>query len=346
MEPRGDVAPPPFSSKPFSFISRPLEPLYRLGLGLDRRRQLKLPPHRLRVPVVSVGNLTVGGTGKTPVVEALARAWLRRGGSPGILSRGYRGGKNGNDEYRLLARRLAGVPHVAEKERRLGGERLLTENPGVDLILLDDGFQHRRLHRDLDLVLIDATRPFGGGHCLPAGWLREPWTALSRADAILITRSDQISTGALRQLTQLLRERFPHVWIGTSRLVFEGVRERGEGGKLGSVKQKAAGVVGAFCAIGNPDAFFDSLRRLGFELSFRKTFRDHHSYDERDLTELRTAARSAGVERLLTTEKDGVKLEELASFGSGSPTIGQVRMRSEFPADDLLDRVARSSPVE
>ncbi len=331
-------------------ISSPLELLYRLGLSFDRRRQAKLPPHRLRVPVISVGNITVGGTGKTPVVEGLARAWLRRGGVPGILSRGYRAGKDGNDEFRLLARRLPGVTHVAAKERRLGGERLLQEHPEVDLIILDDGFQHRRLHRDLDLVLIDATRPFGGGRCLPAGWLREPWLDLERADAILITRADQVSRETLEQLERFLRERFRAHWVGVARQVVEGLRERGGDRACESIETPVRGRdheverVGAFCAIGNPDAFFASLAPLGYEVIWKKRYRDHFRYRNADLVELRTVARERGVALLLTTEKDGVKLELLPSFSAGEPAIAQVRMRAEFSADELLDLAVEACP--
>jgi tetraacyldisaccharide 4'-kinase len=317
-------------------LGRALEGVYLWGLRRDRRRQLAAPPHRLGVPVISIGNLTVGGTGKTPVVEAFARGWLRRGGRPGILSRGYRGGWEGNDEYRLLRRRLPGVPHFADRDRRAAGEALLRAHPDVDLILLDDGYQHRRLHRDLDLVLIDATRPFGGGRCLPAGWLREPWTDLDRASSIVLTRADQISGGALRQLERFLEERFPGRPRCTATRILEGVRTP-DGGTRVEPAGAAGERLGAFCALGNPQAFFRSLRSRGLELAWTRTFRDHHAYGAADLERIRAEARRAGVTRLLTTEKDGVKLEALPGFQEGSPAIDQVRIRVELPVDELID---------
>lgn len=317
-------------------IGRALERLYLVGLRLDRRRQLRRPPARLAVPVLSIGNLTVGGTGKTPVTETLARAWLRRGGNAGILSRGYGGGGGANDEARLLARRLPGVPHVQERERRIGGERLLAEHPEVDLVLLDDGFQHRRLARDVDLVLLDATAPFGGGHCLPAGRLREPWSALGRAHAVLLTRCDQVSAGLLARIERFVGETFPGLPCLRSHQVAEDFRL--SGGRTGTPDVTR---VGAFSAIGNPEAFHSTLRGLGFELVFTRTFRDHARYRPEDLARLREEARRTGAEALLTTEKDGVKLETLPGFADAEPPVHQLRIRAEFPVEEVLERLPR-----
>ena len=205
-------------------------------------------------------------------------------------------------------------------------------------MILDDGFQHRRLHRDSDVVLIDATRPFGGGRCLPAGWLREPVDALERADAIVITRGDQVSSGALRELRSFLAERFPHASCDVARRVVEGVR--GSDGSGGEFASAGAEPVGAFCAIGNPDAFFATLPELGVEVVWTRAFRDHHAYSVDDLAAVRRAARAAGARRLLTTEKDGVKLEPLAGFSTEEPRVEQVRIRVEFPVEKILDRAA------
>jgi len=314
-------------------LGRGLERLYLLGLALDRRRKDREPPHRLPVPVLSVGNIAVGGTGKTPVVEALARAWLARGGAPGILSRGYRGGAEGNDEFRLLARRLPEVPHVADRDRRAGGDRLLALHPEIDLVLLDDGFQHRRLARDLDLVLIDATRPFGGGRCLPAGFLREPWESLARAQAVLITRSEQVGEDLLRELEGFLRERFPRLWRGRARRVVEGLRDA-----RGRTMPVAAGLrVLALCGLGNPSAFFASLPPLGLDVVLTRRFPDHHRYQPAELDRLRADARAAGAAALVTTEKDGVKLRELPGSDASDPPLLEVAIRAELPAAEILD---------
>jgi len=318
-------------------LGRGLETLYLFGVEIDRRRQARTPPHRLTVPVLSVGNIAVGGTGKTPVVEALARTWLDRGGKPGILSRGYRGGAAGNDEFRVLARRLPRVPHIAERDRSAGGERLLARHPEVDLVLLDDGFQHRRLERDLDLVLLDATRPFGGGRCLPAGLLREPWESLERADALLITRSEQVGEDLLRELEGFIAGRFPRLWLGRARRVVEGVRDAS-----GIVTPVRAGTrVLAFCGLGNPAAFFASLPPLGLEVALERRFPDHHRYRGSELERLRGEARAAGAEALVTTEKDGVKLADLPGAAGGEPPILEIAIRAELPAGAILDRLPR-----
>ena len=326
-------------------LGRILEPLYRLGLAYDQRRMAKAARRRLPVPVISIGNLTVGGTGKTPVVEAIARAHLRRGGTPGILSRGYKGKKNaqngqsGNDEFALLARRLPGVPHVADRERSAGGMDLLRQHPTVDLILLDDGFQHRVLDRDLDLVLIDATHPFGGGHCLPAGWCREPWTALERADAILITRGEQISPGARQELFAFLKDQFPDTWLGISKREVEGYRDARRGDvTLTSLPED--GPITAFCGIGNPEAFFASLSELDVPVVAKQSFRDHHDYTAADLDRLRAEARRCGAVSLLTTEKDGVKLEALPNFADPDLPVIQVRMKNDLDGDAILQLLA------
>jgi hypothetical protein len=163
----------------------PLIPISWLyGLAAERRRaRLSARGVRLPVPVVSVGNITCGGTGKTPAVEMIVRDLLARGRHPAILSRGYRAGADGtNDEGRVLSRALPEIPHLVVPDRAGGGRAAITA--GADVLVLDDGFQHVRLSRDLDLVLIDALDPFGGGRVLPAGLLREPLRAHSRTIAI------------------------------------------------------------------------------------------------------------------------------------------------------------------
>ncbi len=321
-----------------------LEKLYRAGLRLDQGRKLRQAPEKLGVPVLSVGNITVGGTGKTPVVEALARSWLSRGGLPGILSRGYRSRGSSNDEYQLLERRISGVPHVAQVDRYQAGRALLAAHPEVDLIILDDGFQHLRLARDLDLVLIDATRPFGGGRCLPWGWLREPVESLFRADAILITRVDHVSRDVLGTLESFLSERAPDAWIGRAREKLEGFRDA-QGRLVESLPQTE---LGAFCAIGNPSSFFETVKRMSADderdswssLNWSYQFRDHHAYRENDLERVTREAKRAGVSALVTTEKDGVKLEALEGFASADPPIYQLRMRAEFDVGAILERLS------
>ncbi len=327
-----------------SIIASPLlalpELLYRLALRADearaRRRVARgVWPLYLPRPVLSVGNIVAGGTGKTPLVEALAREWLRRGGRPGILSRGYRGGRSGNDEYLLLRRRLPGVPHEQDPDRHRAGVRLLGTNPEVDLVILDDGFQHRALHRDVDLVVLDATSPFGGGHLLPRGRLREPWQGLRRAHHVILTRTEGASPHMLAILRTFLREQLDAVPVSEAKLVVEGIA--GPAGALvdAGIHPRCA----AFAGIGNPQAFFALLRRLGVPLVAERAFRDHHDYGAEDLEEIRLFGREHGADAVICTEKDGVKLERLHGFRSEGAPILELRIHFELEGADPLVRL-------
>jgi len=265
------------------------------------------------VPVISVGNLTAGGTGKTPFVALLARRLGARGERIGILSRGYgapRGAaRRENDEARWYREHLPAVELVQDPDRVRGAEALLER--GVDVILLDDGFQHRRLARDLDLVLVDATRPWGlpppngGGApvqaCLPRGFLREPPAALARADALVITRSDQVTPRELDLLRAEL-ERF-----APGRALLRGVhrpaRLGAPDGAVLEVTRLSGREVDVVSAIGNPEAFERTLIALGARVRTHRVLPDHHLYAPADLDGLGADGRW-----LVTTEKDAVKL--------------------------------------
>lgn len=275
-----------------------------------------LPSHRLSMPIVSVGNLSVGGTGKTPMVEFLAKALDRRGLQPGILSRGYRAeeqnpeGDGLNDEGKWFAERLPGVPQVQQPDRVQGALEL--EKLGVDVVILDDGFQHRRLSRDLDLVLIDATRPWGlppeeGSDepvcdVLPRGLLRESLRSLARASAIVITRSDALTPGGLASLEERLQWEVP----GVVRLLAEHrptcFRDGGERRELSELHDRPVHLVSG---IGNPQAFEQTARSLGAEIREVHAFADHHPFEREELEPLLNEA------ELLVTAKDSVKLREL-----------------------------------
>ncbi|QDU68949.1 tetraacyldisaccharide 4'-kinase [Engelhardtia mirabilis] len=290
-----------------------------------------LPISRLDVPVVCVGNLTAGGTGKTPLVIWLARWFAARGWRPGVLSRGYGSqaldrslgaastpGAPRGDEARLLARTLPGVPMVQNADRVAGGREL--ERAGVDVILMDDGFQHRRLHRERDIVLVDATRPWGlppaGGEAvralLPRGLLRESPSALARADAIVVTRCDQVEQERLRALVAELAEFAPGVPLVTSSHRVTGLRD-GAGG-FWPLSRLAGRQVDLVSAIGNPDAFEQTIERLGARVREHRRFVDHHAYTAADLIGLGAADKldpEAPPVPVVTTSKDAVKLETL-----------------------------------
>jgi len=265
--------------------------------GLLRRR-------RLQGTVVSIGNLTVGGTGKTPMVLWVAERLAAEGHRPAILTRGYRGLGDSDadaqataDEVALLRRRLNGRAQFGVGKNRYENGLALAKN-GAEWFILDDGFQHLALQRDADIVLLDATDPFGGGGILPAGRLREPRSGLARADIVVITRANHapaIETGV---------RRFTNAPIFYAQARLETVL------RVPSMKEALPESEGrrynffAFCGIGNPAAFFDDLRKWGFSVAGRRSFADHHRYSSAEIRGLDDAAAAVGAHALICTEKD------------------------------------------
>jgi tetraacyldisaccharide 4'-kinase len=257
--------------------------------------------------VISVGNLTVGGTGKTPIVLAIAERLVQQQGKVAILTRGYRGstsdpaarGEPQSDEVALLRERLGGkVQFGVGADRYKNGITLARH--GVDAFVLDDGLQHLKLARDCNIVLVDAADPFGGGRVLPAGRLREPLSALRRADLIVITRSLQAPSPAIEAI--LRRHTANPIFYASTRL--ESVlRIPRLDVPLREEEWRKARFL-AFCGIGNPAAFFDDLRVWGFQAAGERSFADHHSYTEADAAELEQSASNCGADALLCTEKD------------------------------------------
>jgi tetraacyldisaccharide 4'-kinase len=268
-----------------------------------------LKQKRLKGTVISVGNLTVGGTGKTPIVIWLAEKFLAEGKRVAILSRGYRGTDGTSDEIELMKFRLQGrVTFGVGKNRFAEGQRLESRQP-IDVFLLDDGFQHFQLARDLDILLMDASRPLAGEALLPAGRLREPLTAMSRANLIIFTRAETAS-GTLEAIGKL--EKYP-VFAASTRLL--GFRRFGGGIALFSVDEIGAGPFFAFCGLGNPEAFFRDLGNWGLKVCGQAVFRDHHRYTQRDTLAIARAGKQAGANAFVTTEKDaqnlsGIKFDE------------------------------------
>ncbi|HVS19055.1 MAG TPA: tetraacyldisaccharide 4'-kinase [Planctomycetota bacterium] len=285
------------------------ETVARLRGGLYERGWLA--SERVDAPVVSLGNLSVGGTGKTPAVAWAARELGLRGRKPGIASRGYgaRAGET-SDEALSLARELPDVPHAAHPRRVEAARALLAR--GCDVVVLDDGVQHRALARDLDLVLVDASRPWGLPSVvagvppvcalLPRGLLREPPSALARADAVIVTRADQVAPRELEVLRERLEELAPGRTVATAEHRPRGLR-RLESGDAGALDSLAGAQVELVSGIGNPEAFERSVRALGAEVASHRRFPDHHAYAEADLTGLHG--------RVVTTTKDAVKLAAL-----------------------------------
>jgi len=262
--------------------------------------------YRFDSPVVCVGNITTGGTGKTPMVAWVSRRLQQMHRTPAIVTRGYkaRGGKS--DEAEML-RCLCDCAIVVNADRVAGARTAIVA--GADVVILDDGFQHRRLRRDLDIVLIDALNPFGYGYVLPRGLLRERLGALREAHAIVITRSDLTFRRDLVRLRERLTKLAPQASIHLAvhrptKLLDENDTEQ----RVAALKGKA---VLAFCGLGNPDGFFATLAQLQPKVMSHVAFDDHTVYDGRIVEQLDRQAQAAGAEVLVTTQKDGVKLAGL-----------------------------------
>ncbi len=272
--------------------------------------------HAKRLPgvVISVGNLTAGGTGKTPLVLWLAQHLHAEGKRVGILTRGYRSrtglpaGEPQSDEIAIFRERLAHHVELGVGPNRYANGQVLARH-GVEWFVLDDGFQHLQLDRDADIVLLDATDPFGGRWLLPAGILREPKFALARADIVVITRS--LHTPAV----EVVVGRFTdapvfHAVMGLNEMlpVPGSSNAPAISGSDGDWRTKKAF---AFCGIGNPRAFFDDLKRWGANLAGSTDFPDHHFYSMEDAAKIEAQARDCGAQILLCTEKDVFNLQEV-----------------------------------
>ena len=258
--------------------------------------------------VVSVGNLTAGGTGKTPMVCWLAKQAAAENKSVGILTRGYRGSSGSSDEADLLQERLGDTVAIGIGANRfIKGKEL--ELRGVEWFILDDRFQHLQLVRELDIVLIDATNPFGGGHLLPAGRLREPVSALRRASVVVITRSDRAPT-----IESVVR-RYSAAPIYYAQTKLERISMVADPGTQFTVDPKSVDWLArkffVFSGIGNSGAFLSDLNRWDITVVAHKTFRDHHVYSQQQMYEIERRARKAGADALLCTEKDVFNLKRV-----------------------------------
>ncbi len=297
---------------------------------------------RLSVPVISVGNLTVGGTGKTPFVIDLIHRLDALGFSPAVIARGY-GSLPGepNDEQKLIEKNCPGVAYVSDPDRRRAG-KIASGQFGADVIVLDDGFQHRRLARDFDIVLVDATCPFGYGHVLPRGFLREPVIGLRRAQVVVLTRCNQVSRTELARSEARLRELAPeaahlkcnHRVTGVDRLDGTPVGTdqlaptlKGVGAEGGLDRKRVV----LFAAIAHPQSFVTTVSSLGAEVVATRWFPDHHRYTRLNLQSLLQSNRFPTHDYLVTTEKDAVKLAEIRGFDPAKIVV--VRVAIDFVDD-------------
>lgn len=294
--------------------------IYYLGYLLKKQRDLsrqKTLPRK----VISIGNITVGGTGKTPAVIALAQEAKKRGYFPVVLTRGYKGTIKGpcfvskgegpllspdeaGDEAFLLARRLEAVPIIKSSDRYKGGCLALNifNNERI-LFILDDGYQHLRLFRDIDILLIDGMNPFGNRRLLPMGRLREPLREIKRADLIVITRTLSMPETLLKEI-RIYNDRAPVFLSVNSPSFFKTMN-----GDVIPLKDLSGKRVVAFCGLGNPDSFRKSLIDLNVDLKDFIVFRDHHRFTHHDLKRIEKTAERFKADWIIATEKDIIKIK-------------------------------------
>jgi tetraacyldisaccharide 4'-kinase len=328
---------------------------YRIALGVREcaYRWRLLSTGKVACPVVSVGNVTLGGSGKTPLVEEVALCLQEIGAVAAVVSRGYGrqgrgvavvadrdgmrlGPRAAGDEPMLLAERLPGVP-VVVGENRFEAGRVAIERCGATAIVLDDGFQHRTLHKDLEILAVNGRAPWGNRCLFPRGMLREPLSALRRADLMVVTNAaTPADTEAVSEVIRRHNERAP-VLTGTYRVI-EAVEMAG-GGRLAVEGLRGRRLL-AFAGLGSPAGFGDTLRGAGVEAAGLVEYPDHHWFAERDLQDLAGQSRAVGAEGLITTEKDWMRLKSL----SPPPVplwVLRVRLRLESGRERLVEALAR-----
>jgi len=286
----------------------PLSVLYGAVVGTRVWMYKKgwLKQRRLKAAVISVGNLTVGGTGKTPMVIWLAEKFLADGKRVGILSRGYRGSNGTSDEIELMRNRTGNrVVFGVRKDRFAAGTHLESEKP-IDVFLLDDGYQHLSLARDLNILMIDGSVKLKDEWLLPAGVLREPISACCRADILIVTRKTERPDIEARDSHKF------SIFYAQTRLC--GFRLAGNQEIPNYLSEIGPGPFFAFCGIGNSEAFWGDLARWHVVLAGRKAFRDHHRYTKGDVRRLEEAADQSGAKAFITTEKDEQNLGQARLF--------------------------------
>jgi tetraacyldisaccharide 4'-kinase len=317
-------------NSPSSFFFPPLGAMYA-ALSQARVSAYEggwLPVAKLPAPVISVGNLTVGGTGKTPLVQWISRVIADQTNERVcILTRGYQRADSrsqvlvsdgeqilvdavqAGDEPYLLAKSLLGKSAVVCNADRFSAGKWAIANLGSEVFVLDDGFQHLQLARDLDVVVIDATNPWGGGRIVPAGRLREKPKGLRRADCVVITRADQVDNlqPLISEIHQLTGANVP---VFVSRMATSRYCDL-EGNGISKLNLHSTSArTAAFCGIGNPESFLAHLKRDDLQPVFTKTFADHHHYTQLDIDQLTSQAKQTGATHLITTAKDATKLSE------------------------------------
>lgn len=322
----------------YGFGVRSVAVVYQFGL---------LKKYRCARPVISIGNLTMGGVGKTPLVVWVVRALKEKGLRPVVVTRGYmrreRGvGNRESDEAMMLKKILRDVPVLVGPDRVKNITHFLKRNH-ADVFVLDDGFQHWRLARDLDIVAVDSTNPWGNGSLIPRGILREPLSALSRADVIVLTKTDLGCANVEKIKARLSR-------LCTGQPVMEAVHSPvalqdlrlGEARPLSAVEGRD---VGLFCSLGDPRSFMRTLENLGARVKRVMEFPDHHRYRLEDVRRINGCCLSEGIDILVTTEKDSVKLTSFLEFFDDTIALLSLKIEIKITRgeDEIFQRITHLS---
>ena len=309
-----------------------------------------LQRQKLGKPVISVGNITLGGVGKTPLVEYIARLLKERNLKPVILSRGYMINKDAalkiheSDEALMLSQTLKDVPVIVGKDRVKNAREYLKDHT-ADVFILDDGFQHGKMFRDLDIVAVDVTNPFGNGCLIPRGILREPVSALKRADVIVLTKTDLNSSNVFSVRQQIQQ-------LGSSKLTFESIHKpvifedlrTSEHLALDTLKGKR---VCSLCSIARPQTFTETLRSIGIKSDKQFFYMDHHVYTNKEIKEINQYCQDQKIEALVTTQKDAVKLVHGMPLFDSSVRLLSLRITLEIiqGKEQFVERIASISRV-
>lgn len=313
---------------PLCLVLTVLSWLYGLLVGLRNRLYdiSFLPTVKVPAAVVSIGNITTGGTGKTPLVAWLCNHFIGKGIKTAVLTRGYKKKGDVADEPAMLTKAVPSIIVIVNPDRVAGAEKAISEH-NAKLLVMDDGFQHRKLARDVNIVAIDATVPFGNEKILPAGLLREPLDSLSRADAVVITRANQNSPEMIDEIKRRITKIKPD-------MVFAAAVHKPKYVKL--IKDRQLPLeqlkdkrIYAFCGIGNPNAFFQTLTDMTLNIVGKKVYNDHHLYTNDDIEAIYEDARYNKAEFVITTHKDWIKTA-LLSMDRFQIPFGSMMVELEF----------------
>jgi tetraacyldisaccharide 4'-kinase len=319
-------------SLPYSIAVRIRNVFYNCGI---------LRTHKVHIPVISIGNLTTGGTGKTPLVIWLCKYLCQRGLRCAVLTRGYKTPVGElSDEPAVLAKNCPGIQVIVDPDR-VHGAKTAIDRYSCEALVLDDGFQHRRLARDLNILAVDATCPFGYEKLLPAGLLREPLGELKRADAVVITRFDLAGAEQILNIEKFIRQTAGAIPI--ARAIHHHTHAVTLTGQTIPPEQLRQQKLFVYCGIGNPGAFVNCLKQDQMTVVGTKFFNDHHVYTLRDVRAIAAQARQSGADMAICTQKDWVKT---AAFCKQADEIafGSLVMELEFISNaDIIQTLVDKS---